>query len=236
MSSVITRDPEQPLSVRVFDWMNYYTKSRAFVAPYGACDDERAGGVTRICCGLRYSSACPDRVPKVACNELVQVRRSARSSLRRWDRPQGPRRGPRGRGRRSLAGRQPNYHRSAKQSSYSTRALRGSTRLPGHASVACRRERDGIVLAVRRRVPAVAWRSQDRVGVGAAPGQDLGLPMDDRFSDRVHRLPDLPDDFRFFPLGYLGSRSSMSRSSGSRIGNMASSGPPTEARVGCPLT
>src|SRR6266849_8352939 len=102
------------------------------------------------------------------------------------------------RGRRSLAGREPNHHRSAKQSSYSTRALRGSTRLPGHASVACRREPDGIVLAVRRLIPAVAWRSQDRVGVGAAPGQDLGLPMDDRFSDRVHRLPDLPDDFRFF--------------------------------------
>jgi hypothetical protein len=112
--------------------------------------------------------------------------------------PVGTRRHPRGRGRRSLAGRQPNHHRPNKQSSHSTRALGGSPRLPRHTPVACRGESDGIVLTVRRRVPAVAWGSQDRARDGAASRQDLGVPMNDRFSDRVHRLSDLPGDFRVF--------------------------------------
>src|SRR5579864_9407243 len=45
---------------------------------------------------------------------------------------------------------------------------------------------------------AAAWRSQDRARDSAAQEQGLGLPVDDRLPDRVHRVSGLPNDLCVF--------------------------------------
>src|SRR5205814_598103 len=51
-----------------------------------------------------------------------------------------------------------------------------------------------IVGTVRRLLPALAWRRQDRAGGGVAPRPALGLSVDDCLSRCLHRLSGLPDD------------------------------------------
>src|SRR5260221_13202685 len=60
-------------------------------------------------------------------HELVQERRPARSSLRRRDHPQRPRRHPRSPGRLDPVRRQPGDHRQPDPDPDSARAITGST-------------------------------------------------------------------------------------------------------------